>query len=297
MPRLPRLHMPGGCYHVTVRGNHRQDLFVTPEDRLVLNTIVAEALEYYTARVHAFCWMTNHWHLLVQIGVVELGPLMQRIESRYARYRNRQLHTTGHQFERRHSARLVETDLYFITLLRYIHWNPVKAGMVTQPRDYEWSSHRAYLGLAQVKWLTTDFGLSLFGSTSDVAIDSYRFLMNQTMNASEESMIEQPNPHDRRVLGSDEFIESLPTVRFKPRSSLTLDELVLQVCDARGVTTEDIRSSCKAPHLSQVRAEIARLAIDSRIASLSEVARLLNRTHSALSRLLHRQSKNRNGTM
>jgi REP element-mobilizing transposase RayT len=278
-----------------MRGNHREDLFATPEDRLVLNNIVAEALEYYAARVHAYCWMTNHLHALVQVGTVQLGKLVQRIGGRYARYRNRQLNTTGHQFEQRYGATLVETDLYFITLLRYIHWNPVKARMVTRLEDYEWSSHRFYLGLVTPQWLTTDFGLSLFGTTIDSAHEAYRCLMSQALTASEESILEQANPADRRVLGSDEFLERLPAFRFKPRSSLTLSDLVLQVCGAKGVTVEEVCSPSKAAQLSKARAEIVKLAIDGRIASINEVARYLNRHHSALSRLFQRHSKHSKG--
>jgi REP element-mobilizing transposase RayT len=128
MPRLPRLHVPGGCYHVVLRGNHREDLFATAEDRRALNDIAAEALLDVGARVHAFCWMTNHLHGLFQIAEQPLGKLMQRIAMRYSRYRHHQLRTTGHLFERRHRVWLVDADAYFVGLLRYIHLNPVKAG-------------------------------------------------------------------------------------------------------------------------------------------------------------------------
>jgi len=297
MPRLPRLHVPGGCYHVILRGNHRENIFSTPQDRVVLNALVAEAVDLYVARIHAYCWMTNHLHVLVQIGAAPLGKLMQRIASRYSRYRHRQLNTTGHLFERRYRAWLVETDLYCITLLRYIHWNPVKAGVVAQLEEYQWSSHRTYLGLETHSWLTTEFGLSLFGADVDSARHSYRCLMGQEMYASEERILEQVNPSDCRVLGSDDFLAMLPTVHFKPRSSLTLPALVHKVCAERSVTVEHIRSSSKLASLSKVRVEIARLAIEGRMASLSEVARSLNRTHAALSRLLQRHSIGKNGTM
>jgi len=158
MPRHPRLHVPGACYHVILRGNHQENIFGAPEDRKVLNDIVGEALPLHGARIHAFCWM-NHLHALTQIGEMELGPLVQRIAVRYSRYRHKQLGTTGHLFERRHRAFLVETDLYFITLLRYIHLNPVNAGMVKTAQEYPWSSHRVYLGLDAIPWLTTAFGL------------------------------------------------------------------------------------------------------------------------------------------
>lgn len=147
MPRPPRLHVPGAYYHVVLRGNHREALFGSPTDRQVLDEIVADALAHFSSRIHAYCWMTNHLHALLQIADRPLGKIMQRIAQRYARYRHKALRTSGHLFERRYKAKLVDVDAYFLALLRYIHLNPVKAHLVTDPADYPWSSHRAFLGL------------------------------------------------------------------------------------------------------------------------------------------------------
>lgn len=86
MPRHPRLHVPRGFYHVTLRGNHSESIFSTDGDRQKLNAIVAEAIDKYGARVHLFCWMTNHLHFLLQIGEVKAGKVVQRIAMRYSRY-------------------------------------------------------------------------------------------------------------------------------------------------------------------------------------------------------------------
>jgi putative transposase len=203
MPRSPRLHVPGGCYHVILRGNHREPLFSTDADRDVLNALVAEVLDQQQARLHSFCWMTNHLHALIQIGNAPLGSVMHRIARRVSRYRHRQLRTTGHLFERRYKAWLVDMDAYFIALLRYIHLNPVKARMVAQVDDYVWSSHHAYLGTQSLSWLTTDFGLSLFGNTLHVARNAYRAWMAQPMYASEARLLEDTHPQDARILGTD----------------------------------------------------------------------------------------------
>ena len=88
------------------------------------------------ARLHAYCWMGNHLPALVQIGDQPLGKLMQRIAMRFSRYRHRALQTTGHLFERRYKAWLIDVDEYFLTLLRHIHLNPVKAQRVADPADY-----------------------------------------------------------------------------------------------------------------------------------------------------------------
>jgi putative transposase len=134
MPRPPRLHVPGACYHVILRGNHRESLFGSTADRQVLNDIVADVIQRFSVRLHAFCWMSNHLHAVVQIAERPLGHLMQRIAMRYSRHRHKALRTTGHLFERRHKAKLVDVDAYFLTLLRYVHLNPVKAHIVSTLR-------------------------------------------------------------------------------------------------------------------------------------------------------------------
>jgi len=291
MPRLPRLHVPGGFYHVTLRGNHREDLFDTPEDRAVLNDIVATSIAKYGARVHAFCWMTNHTHLLTQIGETKLGKLVQRITTHYSRYRHRKLRTRGHLFERRHGAWLIDSDTYLIALLRYIHLNPVAARIVSKADDYPWSSHRAYLGVEIIDWLTIDFGLSLFGTSIETARASYAQLVNGALYASEERFFDrEPHPEDRRVIGGDTFLASLPPLRYQPKSRLTLDELSKQVCEQMNVSLDALRSKLRNRVLSNARAELAARALEGRVASLHEVGRFLGKNPSSLSRLLARRS-------
>jgi putative transposase len=290
MPRLPRLHVPGGCYHAILRGNHREALFATARDRQVLNEIVGEAVGKLGVRIHAFCWMTNHLHALVQIGEQPLGKVMQRIAMRYSRYRHRELRTTGHLFERRHRAWLVEADRYFVALLRYIHLNPVAANMVQRAEDYPWSSHHAYLGQPGPTWLTTDFGLGLFGKTVESARRAYLALMSSAMCASEERVFDDVHCDDPRVLGGDGFLASLPRPLIKPRSRLTLAQLAEAICRQRNIPMEQLGSRARTEVLTAARVQLARQAIEGRVASLSEVARYLARSPSSLSELLTRHA-------
>lgn len=286
MPRAPRLHVPGGFYHVILRGNHREALFGSRADRDRLNEIVAEVLEQQRARLHSFCWMTNHLHALVQIGEQPLGGLMQRIARRYSRYRHRRLNTTGHLFERRHRAWLVDADSYFVTLLRYIHLNPVKAHIVTHPDEYPWSSHRAYAGYASIPWLTLDFGLSLFGTTDATARQQYRSFMAQAPYASEDRILEETHPEDSRVLGSDRFVESLVLTPYRPRSRLSLSVLAENICREHAVSVEVVRSASRQRRLTPVRVALATRAIEERVATMVEVAAFLNREPATMSELL-----------
>lgn len=288
MPRPPRLHVPGACYHVMLRGNHREALFGSASDRIVLNEIVAGVLIRFGNRIHAFCWMTNHLHALMQIADQPLGKAMQRIAMRYSRYRHKALRTGGHLFERRYKAKLVDVDAYFLMLLRYIHLNPVKADLVTHPADYPWSSHRAYLGTESISWLTTDFGLSMFSTDLARARTAYeQFVL--TASDEDENLENESHPEDSRILGSDQFISKIPFVPYKPRSPLTLEQLATSLCEQHNVGIALIRSRSSARDLTPIRLHILRLAIDQRVASLTEVARFLNRDPSTLCKLMLRR--------
>jgi REP element-mobilizing transposase RayT len=283
MPRHPRLHVPGGFYHVTRRGNHRENIFSTAQDRLRLNAIVAEALEKYGARLHLFCWMTNHLHALLQIGEIKVGKVVQRIATRYSRYRHKQLRTSGHLFERRHDARLVDADTYFIALLRYIHLNPVEARMVASPDDYQWISHHAYAGTEILPWLTVDFGLSLLSRTYGGARDAYFQLLQGKEGEYEVDLTKLVSADDPRVIGTDRFGASLPPPRIKPKSWLTLEQMALDVC-----ARYDVRGANRRGQFTKAQTLIARRAVEERIASINQVARFLNRSASALCQLLQR---------
>lgn len=162
MPRKPRLHVPGGVYHVILRGNHQEALFATAGDRVYLNTLVEDVVQRFGLRVYAYCWMTNHLHLAVRAGDVPLGRPMQRLARAYSRHVHRNTGRLGHLFERRYRSILVDADRYLLALVRYIHLNPVVAGMAAEPAKYPWSSHRDYLGRQTVPWVDTAFVLAMF---------------------------------------------------------------------------------------------------------------------------------------
>jgi putative transposase len=164
MPRPLRIHVPGAFYHVTLRGNHRQSIFFAARDREIMSSIVAEVVERFEARLHVYCYMTNHVHALIQVGDAPLGRLMLRIAGRYARTIQKGLRTTGHLFEKRYYPVLVDADEYLLELLRYIHRNPVRARIVESVDDYPWSSHHAYVGARDEPFVHTDFALRLFAN-------------------------------------------------------------------------------------------------------------------------------------
>ena len=289
MPRLPRLHAPGATYHVTARGNHRQDIFFKRTDRQALDEIMAHAQQRTGARVHAYCWTTTHLHLLVQVGILPLGVLMQRVCARLARFSQKNLSTTGHLFENRYHALLVDADSYFLELLRYIHLDPVRAGLVDSPSRYIWSSHRTYLGKAIQAWVHTEFALGLFSDEPSRARVLYEQFINEQVGRP--CTIElKGHPNDRRVLGDDRFLQQLEIPALPRFASTTLEQLANEICREHGVTLESLRSPHRQRVLCRIRAHLAQHAIAERAASLSQVARFLNRSASALTRAIDRYS-------
>lgn len=288
MSRRPRLHVPGGCYHVTLRGNHREAIFGTRQDRNVLSDIVADVVHRCDARIHAFCWMTNHLHMLIQVPDLPLGNIVQRIAQRYSRYRHKQLKTGGHLFERRHGARFVEHDADFLVVLKYIHMNPVLACIVAEPSAYPWSSHRCFVGIERIPWLTTDFGLSLFSPDRGRAQAAYGGFMTQPLSEDEHGLITDSHSGRAGIIGTDRYLERIDDVARIPASSSNLSQMIDQICAEYDTTIEQLRSPLRGRVISTIRAELAGRAINEGIASLSEVARLLNRNPSSIYRLLYR---------
>ena len=277
MPRRRRIHIPGGFYHVTLRGNHRQVVFRSEADRLLLNMIVARAIEKFEARLHAYCWMSNHLHFLIQVGVEPLARPMRQIAAEFARAMQIKLSTTGHFFERRYHATLIEATDYLFTVLRYIHRNPIEAGIATTAGDYRWSSHHAYAGRRLEPWLTTDFILAKFGSEREAAIRAYVDFMR-----AEPDDLAAPIPEGAFIFGSDSFIERVRGKSRKSRSIEQLQSLVDEACGRFAVTQEKLISPARDRYMTKVRAWIAHQAGERGIANRSEVARVLGRSEGSL---------------
>lgn len=286
MARRPRLHIPGGFYHVTLRGNHRQPVFFAETDRDRLDDVVAEAVHRLAARVHAYCWMTNHIHALVQISDVPLGQLILRIASQYARAVQTRLDTTGHLFERRYHAVLVDADAYLMTLVRYIHLNPVRAGLVTDPAAYPWSSHRVYLGLSRRDWVTTGFAFRMLGNQPNHATARYGEIMGSSEPCRWGAGELIPRRDEPQVIGSDAFVAKVKGLECRARSNQRLDDLIRACTERFQVTPESLASANRAPSLGIARAWIGHEALAGRIASICEVARRLGRSESAIRYLM-----------
>jgi putative transposase len=216
MARPLRIEFPGAFYHVTSRGNERKAVFKSQRDREKFLAYLESATERYGAAIHVYCLMDNHYHLLIETPLGNLSKVMHHINSAYTMYFNTKRKRSGHLLQGRYKAILVDADEYSKELSRYIHLNPVRAGMETGPDDYKWSSCRYYTRKRKApSWLQRDFILGYFGKRQAVAMKKYQAFLEAVMDK------EYSDPLAERlhavILGSQDFIEDIKTAFLSDR--------------------------------------------------------------------------------
>jgi REP element-mobilizing transposase RayT len=145
MVRKARTWFEGAKYHVTSRGIRRSSLFFEEEDYEKYLTLVEETKTSYPFVLHTYCLMTNHTHLQLETLETSLSIIMKNLNTKYAKYFNKKYDFSGHVFDKRYGAELLNSPEYELDVSKYIHLNPVEAGMAAAPEDYPWSSYRAYV--------------------------------------------------------------------------------------------------------------------------------------------------------
>lgn len=174
MARPLRIELAGGLYHITARGNRREAIYLDEADRSGWLTLLGETCERYQWQCHAWCQMTNHYHLVLETAEANLGQGMRHLNSVYSARFNRAHSHVGHLFQGRYYAILVEREAYFLELCRYVVLNPVRAGIVRHPATWGWSSYRATMGLSPAPvWLQADLLLEQFGRERRCAREKY----------------------------------------------------------------------------------------------------------------------------
>lgn len=284
MARKTRIHYPTALYHVIMRGNASQDIFFDDEDRIRFYLLLQEGTEKYGHRIHAFCLMTNHVHLAIQVGDVSLSRIMQNLTFRYTKWINWRQNRSGHLFQGRYKAVLVDADSYLLELTRYIHLNPVRANMVQIPAEYPWSGHRAYLGRETIPWLTTDWALSLFSKNSARARIGYSDFVDQGKNDGFQQEYHSGSTHESRVLGDDTFIDKVLThAESKPLKRISLEDILHKVRLKYGIEEKDLKAPGKSRKHSEARGVAAWLLLETGASTLSKLSRVTGRDISTLS--------------
>lgn len=216
MARPLRIEFAGGLYHVTSRGNALQDIYADNHDRANFLNLIDRTRIRYDWYVHAYCLMSNHYHLLIETGTPTLSKGMKLLNGVYTQTFNHRNRRVGHLFQGRYKAILVDRESYLLELARYIVLNPVRARMVRSAVDWKWSSYRATAGLEdKTTMLTTDWILSCFSEKKIQAQEQYRKFV--------QAGADQPSPwtklKNQIYLGEDEFVEAMQC-KLDPEQSL-----------------------------------------------------------------------------
>ena len=283
MARKPRIHVDGALYHVILRGNGGQIIFLSDEDREAFEALVAEGVSRFGHRIHAYCWMGNHVHFAIQVADTPLSKIMQNIAFRYTRLINRREKRIGHLFQGRYKALLVDADSYLLELVRYIHLNPVRAKLVADPAEHAWSGHLAYLGKAHKAWLTTDWVLSQFAKSTGAARRRYETFVRAGLHEGHREEFHRERL-EGAILGEDRFVEKIISRQAMQASRRISFDAIMQAVVHTWETSEDaLQSSSRARTFVQARSAAVYLVAEYGDVTLSSLGKLLNRDVSTLS--------------
>lgn len=268
MPRPPRIHFPGAIYHIMARGNDKQDVFLCDEDRRRFLVELKRLKESRPFELYAYCLMSNHFHLLLQTDRCTSSAIMQALLTSYARHFNYRYDHVGHVFQGRHTALLCRRDSYLVHLIRYIHLNPVRAGMVAHADDWPWSGHHEYVSGEEVL-IDTAYPLSLFSSNEKEALLEYKKFVSVTGQPLPTVQILKPG------LAKEGIFE-------REGRTTPLVAIGEQVEREMGVSIELLRGASRVRSLTEPRRRFVALSLEAGF-TLSEIAAFLQRSLSLVS--------------
>jgi len=203
MVRTLRITYSGALYHITSRGNAQESIFLSDSDREVFLSVVSDVYNKFDWHFHAYCLMSNHYHLLVETPRPNISKGMQYLNSVYTQRFNRIHHRVGHVLQGRFKSIIVEKESYLLELARYIVLNPVRAHMVSSPSEWSWSSYLATAGqILSPAWLNIDWLLSIFGDCKKTSMSQYqKFVSDAYLDYSPWDDLKQ-----QIYLGSEQFV-------------------------------------------------------------------------------------------
>jgi REP element-mobilizing transposase RayT len=246
MARKPRIEYEGAFYHVITRGNQKQKIFKDAFDYRKFLEILIGYKQRYHYHLYAYVLMSNHVHLLIETRDIPLSKILQGINQRYTMYFNRRNKTVGHLFQGRYKAILCDRDRYLLALLKYIHYNPLRAKIAESLDQYPWSSHRAYFAkTGRSEFLDTDLVLRMFSENKGRARKQYAMFMNDGATVKQEDVYAII---DQRLLGDDRFVEKVikkhegEIKKERRKKEYTLPRFAREIERQCSVSLEDLRS-------------------------------------------------------
>ena len=251
MARPLRLEYEGAVYHVTARGNERGKIYFSKRDYEKFKEYLAAAKEKYGFILHAYALMTNHYHLIIETPVKNLSKIMHYINSSYTTYTNVKRKRSGHLFQGRYKAILVEKDNYLLELSRYLHLNPVRVNMVHKPEEYTHSSYRSYVTGQIEDIVSRNTILEMMTANREEAPEHYRNFVETALGEEIASPLKKV--YGGIILGDEGFIrDTLARVELERvdtpevshgkalRSTIGLEEIISGCCEYFEVSKDEI---------------------------------------------------------
>ncbi len=315
MPRQARLDAPGTLHHIIVRGIERRKIIDDDTDREDFVGRMGKIARKSETQIYAWALMINHAHIFIRSGPKGISHFMRRLLTGYAIRYNQRHHRHGHLFQNRYKSIVCEEDTYFQELVRYIHLNPLRAGLaksLSQLDRYPWSGHSAIMGRAEHTWQDVDFVLSWFGSRAGEARRTYRHFLEESVSEGRRPELVggglirslggwsqvismrkrgEKSIADERILGGSDFAErliqeaddSLKRQIFQGNRQKKARQILLSMCEGEGVPVEEIHKGSTRRIVSQLRGKIAFVLVVEEGMSMADTARLLGVTTPAIS--------------
>ena len=301
MSRPLRIKYPDAWYHVMNRGRRGENVFEGKKDYNAFIDLLKDLMEEYNVNIAAYCLMSNHYHLLIQTPEANISRSMRHLNGVYTQRYNRFHHCDGQLFRGRFKCILVDADSYLLELVRYIHRNPLEAGMVENLNKYTWSSHKGYLSSAKKwDWLHKNYILSLFSKNKAESIRRYKpFVSKETPKEVNQIFGKRHLP---TVIGKKSFVDKIKEKFFVNKtheeipSSKSLapdvDRIVDEVCKFYNVNTNDLLLSRRG-YFNEPRNVAIYLMRHLRCDTLKDVGKFFginkNSTISSVDRRLKRE--------
>ena len=238
LTRKARLKSESGIYHIILRGINRQDIFEDDEDRYRLLRTIDKYKLTGSYQVFAYCLMSNHIHLLIKEALDPISLIVKRISASYVFWFNDKYGRCGHLFQDRFKSEPIDNDLYFMTVLRYIHQNPLKAGLVGNVGDWKWSSYNDYF--KKCTQIDTSYGLSMFPGDINNALSQFKLYLNES---NEEKCIEY---EEKPKVTDDKVRNYIISLGFNNISSLqhaektNRNDIIKKVKSLKGITIRQL---------------------------------------------------------
>lgn len=257
MARKPRIEFEGAFYHVITRGNQKQKIFRDKEDYLKYLEILSGYKTRYKYSLYSYVLMSNHVHLLIEAQKIPLSKILQGINQSYTAYFNKRYKTVGHLFQGRYKAILCDRDEYLLSLVKYIHLNPVRAKIAKAPDEYQWSGHHNYAKKSDKKGIVDeDQVLRMFTEDKTKARKLYRAFMDAGITVRKDDIY---STIDQRILGDERFADKIMErydegiEQRRRKKEYRLSEIATVIEEAYDITLGQIRQKGKDRGISKGR--------------------------------------------